>query len=388
MQSFLKAINSFLVLVSASFCAAILLMLSVLYIYLRALAIKTELLNDTDSVATLLGAGLAHLIFLAPVVYFGAAFGRFALRVAPPLLTGRVRYGVLLVMLLPLSLIALYPLVFVLYFFSSNEPLQTNQTIAIEFAVISVLCVVWFAAFSFLLIKRQLKPLAFLERPYVLFLRRFSKFSDRTVINLVLRQTPASKPVVFLVAPRSRVGDWNPFLVGFAGMKLFHPFRSVPLCVQSKNSEWEEAIQTLIKRAQFVIVDVSEKSAAIETELEMIDEAGCWQKTIRLQEVSKNAALRTADAEGFQAIHYRKSWIRGIPRMTLGYLAMHVSVIPLFIIIIQSIESFWIRVPCLVLGIPILGWLYLSFFARPSIDRSSKISLKKLLRAEVVAKIE
>jgi hypothetical protein len=74
--------------------------------------------------------------------------------------------------------------------------------------------------------------------------------------------------------------------------------------------------------------------------------------------------------------------------MTLGYLAMHVSVIPLFIIIIQSIESFWIRVPCLVLGIPILGWLYLSFFARPSIDRSSKISLKKLLRAEVVAKIE
>jgi len=131
-----------------------------------------------------------------------------------------------------------------------------------------------------------------------------------------------------------------------------------------------------------VIVDISEKSAAIETELGMIDEAGCWHKTILLQQVSKHATVGTIDSEGFQTIHYRKSWIRGIPRMTLGYLAMHVSVIPVFIVIIQSIDTLWIRILCLLLGIPILGWVYLSFFARPSIDRSSKISLKKLLRAK------
>lgn len=354
-------------------------MISVIYVYLRSLAIRTELLKDSDDVAVLLGSSLAHLIFVIPIVYFGAACGRFALRVAPPWLTGRVRSGALILTFLPFTLIAFYPIVFLLYFFTANEPLQTKQTAAIDFAAFSFLSLVWFGAFSFPLIKRHLRPLSFLQRPYVLFLRRFAKFSDRTVINLVLRETPASKPVVFLVAPHSRVADWNPFLVGFAGMKLLHPLRSVPLCVKSTNAEWEEAIQTLIRGAQFVIVDISEKSAAIETELAMINEAEGWQKTILLEEVSKDAPAISPEA--LQTIHYRKSWVRGIPRMILGYLAMHVSLIPVFIIVVQSIDTFWIRIPCLVLGVPCLVWLYLSFFVRPSIDRTSKLSLKKLLRA-------
>lgn len=355
-------------------------MISALYLYHRSLQLRAELLNDTD-IATRLGSATAHLLFIIPIIYFGAAFGRFALRMAPPRLTGRIRFGALMLALLPLLLLAYYPINFLFYFFISTQPLQKIQPLAIAATAFSFFYLIWFAAFSFPLIKRHLKPIAFLERPYVLFLRRFSNFSDRTVINLVLRQTPARKPVVFLVAPRSRAGDWNPFLVGFAGMKLLHPFRSVPLCVKSENTEWEDAIQMLIKRAQFVIVDISEKSAAIETELEMIDAAGCWQKTILLQEVSKTVPAGTVGSEAFQTIHYRKSWIRGIPRMILGYLAMHVSVIAIFIILIQSIDNSWIRILCLVLGIPFLGWLYVSFFVRPSIDRNSKISLKKLLRA-------
>ena len=373
----LNAINSFLVFVSASLCGGILLLVSVIYIYQRALSLRTELLSNTDDFAALLGGITAHLIFLIPIIYFGTACGRFALRVAPPLLTGRVRIGALILTFLPLALLALYPIVFLLFFFSSSEPFQTKQTTAIDFAAFSIFSLIWFAAFSLPPIKRHLKPLSFLQRPYVLFLRRFSRFSDRTVINLVLRQTPANKPVVFLVAPRSRMGDWNPFLVGFAGMKLLHPLRSVPLCVTSTNTEWQEAIQTLIKHAQFVIVDTSEKSEAIEAELAMINQAGCWQKTIVLKEEPD----QTIGSEGFQTIRYRKSWVRAIPRMILGYLAMHVSIIPLSIIIIRSIDTSWIRILFYILVIPFLGWLYVSFFVRPSIDRSSKLSLKKLLRA-------
>ena len=80
-------------------------MISVIYIYLRSLAIRTELLNDTDDLATRLGSGTAHLILLIPIIYFGAACGRFALRVAPPLLTGRVRSGALILTFLPLVLL-------------------------------------------------------------------------------------------------------------------------------------------------------------------------------------------------------------------------------------------------------------------------------------------
>ena len=380
-SSYLSAINSFLALVSASFCAGILLMISALYIYFRAMATRTVILNSSDNTEMLVGALFAHLIVLTPIVYCGAAFGRFALRIAPPEITGRIRFGALILTLLPPLLFALYPIPFLLYFFISSESLQTRQPTAIDSAVFFVLFFIWFASFAFPLIKRHLKPLSFLQRPYVLFLRRFSKFSDRTVINLVLRQTPASKPVAFLVAPHSLVGDWNPFLVGFAGMKLLHPFRSAPLVVKSKDTQWEEAIQTLIKQAQFVIVDISEKSSSIETELEMINRAGCWQKTILLQEVSKETLAGTTGPEESQTIHYRKSWIRGIPRIILGYFAMHVSVITIFIIVVQSIDSSWIRISCLLLGLPFLGWLYISFFVRPSIDRAAKISLKQVLRA-------
>src|ERR1044072_8267440 len=149
MHSFLNAINSILALVSASLCGGILLMISVIYIYLRSLAIRTELLKDSESVATFLGSSLAHLIFIIPIVYFGAACGRFALRVAPPWLTGRVRSGALILAFLPFLLIALYPIVFVLYFFTANEPLETKQTAAIDFVAFSILSLVWFVAFSF-----------------------------------------------------------------------------------------------------------------------------------------------------------------------------------------------------------------------------------------------
>ena len=381
---FYNAISSFLVFVSASLCGGILLLISAIYINQRALALRVELLNDTDDVPALLGGAFAHLILLIPILYFGAACGRFALRVAPPLLTGRVRFGALILTFLPPVLFSLYLIVFLLIFFSSSGALQAEETATFDFAAFSVFSLIWFVAFSLPLIKRHLKPLSFLQHPYVLFLRRFSKFSDRTVINLVLRQTPASKPVVFLVAPHSRMGDWNPFLVGFAGMKLLHPLRSVPLSVKAQNTEWEEAIQTLIRGAQFVVVDTSEKSEAIETELQMINQAGCWQKTIVLEEVAKETPVerdQTIGSETFQTIYYRKSWIRAIPRIILGYLAMHVSIIPLSIIIIQSIDTLWIRIPCFIVVIPFLGWLYVSFFVRPSIDRSSKISLKKLLHA-------
>ena len=363
---FISAINHVLIFVSASICAVILLLISFIYIYQRSLALRTQILTiPFDDVAFLLGASSAYLILLVPIVYCGAAFGRFALRVAPPRLTGRVRLGAFVLTILPLLVFALYEIIFLVYVFNSSKPLH-NQPLSIDAAAFGVLSLLWFAVFSFLVIKRHLRPLSFLDRPYVLFLRRFSRFSDRTVINLVLRQTPARKPVVFLVPPRSRAGDWNPFLVGFAGMKLLHPLRSVPLVVTSRNTEWEESIQKLIQRAQFVIVDISERSSAIETELEMINQAGCWHKTILLEEVSKTRMH--FEPEGHQIIHYRKSWIRGIPRMILGYLAMHVSIIPLVIIIIQSINNFWARIASLPLGILFLGWLYVSFFMHPSID--------------------
>lgn len=154
-------------------------MIGAIYIYQRSLAVRTEIAKipiDADNVGRFLGASFAHLLLLIPIVYFGAAFGRFALRVAPPRLTGLIRFGALILTLLPLLLLAYYPITFLLSFLISSQTLQTIQPIAIDAAAFSVLCLIWFVAFSLPLIKRHLKPLLFLQRPYVLFLRRFSRF--------------------------------------------------------------------------------------------------------------------------------------------------------------------------------------------------------------------
>jgi hypothetical protein len=103
------------------------------------------------------------------------------------------------------------------------------------------------------LIVHHRKPRAFLKRPFVLFLRRFSTFSDRAVVALVLKQTASSVPVVFLTPTLSRPGDWDPFLVGFAGAKLSHPWQSAPIVLRARDEDWRRAADELIRRAQTIL---------------------------------------------------------------------------------------------------------------------------------------
>ncbi len=378
-------INFFLVFISTFFCGSIILLLGAVYIYLRTDAIVTEIIIpfDVGEIGRYIGHAVANLIFLAPVLYCGVAFSRFLLRAAPPRLSGRVRFGVLLLSLLPVLVCAFSTGGTLFVILTASDLLQWDRLRLINTATFGVLFLIWFGAFAFTLLKRHLKPLSFLDQPFVLFLRRFSNFSDQTVVSLILRQTPLGKPIVFLVPTRSRASDWNPFLVGFAGIKLLNPFRSVPVIVKSPETEWKQAIQFLINRAQVVIFDISEKSDAVKTEFEMISQAACWQKTIFLKndaakadhELEQNIRFR-----GSQIIYYRKSWIRGIPRMIFGYFALSLLTSVILAINIGSINNPIVIILCLLFGILFWVWLYVSFFVRPSVDRTSKISLKKILR--------
>ncbi len=382
---FRNGTNLFLVLISTCFCALIIVLLSGFYIYMRVLAIKAEMIDmplDEENIGRFAGHAVANLILLVPILYCGAAFARFCLRAAPPRLSGRVRFGAPLLFFLPALAYALLAVKFLLNFLTSSEPLHGDRSQTINTATFGALFLIWFGAFAIIQLKRHLKPLFFLDRPYVLFLRSFSKFSDRTVISLVLRQAAVGRPVVFLVPIRSRAADWNPFLVGFAGMRLLHPFRSVPVIVKTPNAEWEEAIQLLIRRAQTVVLDISENTNSIQTEVEMIDGAECWQKTILLKAASAKAGDEREQhiaPKDTRIIHYRKSWIRAIPRLMFGYFVISLATVPVFLLNVGPIDNPAVRILCLLLGILLFGWLYVSFFVRPSIDRKSKRSLKQIL---------
>jgi hypothetical protein len=68
----------------------------------------------------------------------------------------------------------------------------------------------WWFGFAIPLFQRHWKPHKPLKRPFVLFLRRFSTYADRSVSNALLKVSPAGKPVAFLTATQSRAKDWNP----------------------------------------------------------------------------------------------------------------------------------------------------------------------------------
>lgn len=380
-----NAINFFLKLISAFFCAYILFALTVEYIDTLAGVPGWEKMTyaplNADSIPEFIGHAVGDLILLPPVIYFGVAFGRFLLRAAPPLLSGRVRFGVLLISLLPILGFTLLLGLILFYIITSGESFPVNRSLLISTAHIATLFLIWCAACAFSLLRRHLKSVSFLDRPFVLFLRRFSKFSDRAVLNLVLRQTPPGKPIVFLVPARSRAEDWNPFLVGFAGMKFLHPFRSIPIILKSDDSEWIKAVKLLIDRAQIIILDISETSGAIEAEYELISEAACWQKMIFLKNDSAKMAyefeqnIRPSDS---RIIYYRESWIRGIPRMLLGF---YVIVISFPITALPSIGGAGGGLFFLFYML-IIWWIHFSLFRHSSIDRISKILLGKMLRAD------
>jgi hypothetical protein len=294
----------------------------------------------------------------------GIAFGRFLLRAVPPPLFGWARRRQVAIIAVALCVALIGFLILAGLLFASLAPADANQT-----GYPGLWAILWATGAVRPLLQRHRRPRAFLDRPFVLFLRRFSTFADRTVIALVLRQAKAGVPVVFLTPTHSRPKDWDPFVVGFAGLKVLHPMRSVPMVLRARDDDWQRAAQELIARAQTVLVDTSEGSAALGIEAEMIEKAGRWPDTVCLRHSSPadesgqgSPAFRNA-----RCISYSKSWTRALPRLALT--------LPIFFLIAQFVlGSPFISVPVTLI-------LY-AIFWRPAVSRNAKIELHRALRAK------
>lgn len=229
---------------------------------------------------------------------------------------------------------------------------------------------------------RTTSRLAILDRPFVLFLRRFSSFSDRAVVSLVLREAASGVPVVFLTPELSRPGDWDPFVVGFAGFKLLHPWQSIPIVLRASDHDWREAADQLIRRSRTILLDTSETSSAMRAEAEMIDNAGRWSDTVCLRLFARNGSPSNdpfGGSTGARLIEYRKSWVRALPRMAIGF----VIVLIVYEVLagpLLFIGSIFMRSSALILTATMASYAYYSVFIRPTIDRKTKIALRAVLR--------
>ena len=321
------------------------------------------------------------------VLVSGLALGRFVLRALPPrFLEGpRRRFETARAVALCFFLGGLLVFGVSMFFVASrmgtepSKPLDETglATVGLS-AILAMLCMCCAVG---PLILRHWKPRGFLDRPFVLFLRRFSTFADRAVVALVLKQAPSGIPVVFLAPRLSRPRDWDPFLVGFAGFKILNPWKSLPIVLRASDDDWQPAAEELIRRAQKIVVDTSETSSAIRIEGEMIANTGRWSDTVCLRLLRDNVGPGEDlfGNSGVRVIDYRKNWVRALPKLALG-------------LAIVLLTTFLLSIPMsvltLVFGRPLASIfllfavtsVYYSIFVRPTINREAKLSLRKMLR--------
>jgi hypothetical protein len=335
-------------------------------------------------------AGVLGSLIVLPL---GLAFGRYLLRTLPFAMSdrGRGQSGAVALYVVYISLYFLFLGVgeTLLSFNTTTVSYEEEEEIAIQLDLL--LAMFWATGVIGLLIRRHRRLRSILDRPFVVFLRRFSTFPDRAVIALILKQAAYNVPVVFLTPTHSRPGDWDPYLVGFAGLKLLHPWRSAPIVIRVPHDAWQEAADELIRRAQTILLDTSETSSALRTEAEMLDRAGRWPDTVCLRLLVPSASTDTARVGalgGVRTIEYTKSWVRALPKMLIGLPIVLCAAIFFFISSASLFASLYWSV---VFGVfhwvatvavaPAAVAYYCSVFVLPTINRDAKLALRKVLRA-------
>jgi hypothetical protein len=337
---------------------------------------------------------LAGVVGLLIVLGLGVAYGRFLLRALPPAISDQGRRGRSWTLALNAAfIIAVYIFqAFLLAVPLASEQVNRDVALSVILVMVLLLAMFWASGAIGLLIYRHRRPRAFLDRPFVLFLRRFSTFSDRAIIAVILKQAANNAvPVVFLTPTLSRPGDWDPYLVGFAGLKLLYPWRSAPIVLRVQDSAWQGVADELIRRAHTILLDTSEESSALRTEAEMLDRAGRWPDTVCLTHLVPNASSGKDHSfggmSGARTIDYTKSWVRALPRMVIGLLIVPLAAFFFYmpLLFLDQLDRFErlfaLPAPNTAAAVVAAAAYYYSVFVRPTINREAKVALRTLLRA-------
>lgn len=229
-------------------------------------------------------------------------------------------------------------------------------------------------------------PTYYLDGKFLLYLRRFSSFADRTVVAEVLRAAPEGVPVVFIASPRGQVRNWDPFVWAFAGLRLRRPLRRLPVQLRTSDEGWEQAIGRLISKASGVVFDLTESSASIEKEKRLVTQGKHPEGAIWLVGRGSRSSDDLAKTTGVlidrgRVVAYRRRWA---PFSLAAKISLFVFVgYFLFNIIVVFWAKNQINAASVVAAVVLMSaWLIggTLLVSRPSIDREARRRLQRLVR--------
>lgn len=335
------------------------------------------LLSSDKALGQVVQDAFLLLLMLLLTTYFGIAFGRFLLRAVPPQFSDTHNRRSALARVIIVFVVCVGPTFF-----------RTVQTY--EGVLDTMPFVLWCLFSIYPVYIRHKRPRAFLNKPFVLFLRRFSSVSDRAIIELTLRYTPKGQPVVVLTPTQSLPSDWNPLLVAFSGQKVFNPIRSVPIVLRASDEKWQVAARELIHHASLIVFDTTEGGASIDAESCIIADEGREKDTVCVKNVTvsdRSNAEQRIISQGGALIKYEWRWRTAARRLTIGIFALLIT--PFFIAVFTQTSLYIsftstgsIVLTAFSLGLSLITAtrLYILIFGFPSIDPEARTQLKNALR--------
>lgn len=155
-----------------------------------------------------------------------------------------------------------------------------TQGFNIHGLTISLLLVIIFIVFRRRIINKKVTG--------ALFLRRFGGLPDRVFIPRIKKSLPNSVRLNMLVEAKVRMKYFDFGNIIFSGYRIISPLSSVTIYYQGEDSEWVENARYLISNSTYIVIDLSDLSDSILTELELLKEANSLHKVYWLTVSSKD----------------------------------------------------------------------------------------------------
>jgi hypothetical protein len=307
---------------------------------------------------------------------FAFAFARFWLRCWPVNANGIRRYGVLIALLVILACV----LGFLAVLLVSNRPDLFSMMITLAAVPVLVASVV--------VLMVHLNPRYYMLNRFVLYLRRFSTISDRATLAQVLRAAPRSLPLLFIASPGIRPRNWDSFMWAFAGLRLWRPVRSLPIQVRSRDADWESYIEEMVQHASAVIMDLSNFSESLETEVRFLVQHVRPDHIIWLREANdknpidwKGLGLK----EPLGIIRYQYSYTAALSGLIWKLALVGVNMI--FILTLLGVDAenpegvLWTDVKMeLAVAANLLIVLFVVFYTRPALTKTSVRAIREAIK--------
>lgn len=204
--------------------------------------------------------------FLLAAYFPTCVMARYIMRLCPLRLTGRRRYGYLII---PIAWYGGFT-------YAVTQMVNPWKEVP--------LFLIWPTLTLMLVGLRLLMDKSRLRQSFVLCLRRFSHFADRSLIPVIIRSLPPGTPTVTLTgAPDGKWWHFDPLFYLFGGMNMLRsPLSSGPIYIESTSEKWKEDVNELIKRASLVVVDLSDPSPSMRIEIKLIEQSQAFEKALWL----------------------------------------------------------------------------------------------------------